>query len=65
VAFGRARDIEFHLAPEFVVGVDEGNVRFNGLAHAGVGEMFFHALPIALVGRLLAELGEVVLAWVF
>jgi hypothetical protein len=62
MALGGARDIEFHLASQLVVVVDEGHVHCNGLAHARVREVLFHTLPIAFVRQLLAKLGEVVLA---
>ena len=62
VPLGRAGNIEFHLAQQFVVVVDEGNVHFNRLTHTRIGEVLFHALPIALVRQLPAELGEVLLA---
>ena len=59
---GGAGDREFHFAQQFVVVVNESHVQCDGLAHAGLGEVFLHSLAIALVRQLLAELGEVVLA---
>jgi len=61
VGLGRPRDIEFHLTQELVIGIDEGHVDFKGLADAGSGEMFFAARTVGFVGKLLADLGEMVL----
>jgi hypothetical protein len=61
VAFGRARNIEFHLTEEFIVVINEGHSQLNGFAHAGLRKVLFDAFPIGCVGQLLANLGEVVL----
>src|SRR5216684_864715 len=34
VGFGSARNIEFDLAEQFIVVIDEGDLHFNGLPHA-------------------------------
>jgi hypothetical protein len=61
VGFGRARDIEFDLAQELIVVLDEGDIHFDGLAHAGIREVVGYAFSVGVVRQLLADLRQIVL----
>ncbi len=57
--FGGTRNRAFHLAEQFVIVIDEGDIHFNGLAHTGVREVFLYSLAMGFVRQLLADLGEI------
>src|SRR6266851_4603239 len=61
VGFGTARNVEFDFPQELVIVIDEGDIDFNGLPYAGIGEVLFHSLAIRLVRQLLPNLGQIVL----
>ena len=60
--FGRACNVEFHFAEQFIVVIDERDIDFNALTHTGIGKMLDHAISIRFVGQLLAYLRQIVLA---
>ena len=47
--FGTPGNLQFHLAEQFVIVIDEGDLNFYRLAHAGSGEVFFHSLAMGFV----------------
>ena len=44
--FGTTGNLQSHRAEQFVRVIDEGDLNFSRLAHAGIGEVFFHSLAV-------------------
>jgi hypothetical protein len=62
VLLGRLDKSQLHVVEQLIVGVNQGEIDFDMLLHGGIKAPFRHAIPIRLVGQLLPELGQVVLA---
>jgi hypothetical protein len=62
MGFSGSDDVELQLREEPVIVVDEGQVHCDALLHRGLGEALSHPVAVGLVGELLANLREVVLA---
>jgi hypothetical protein len=60
--FGRARNIEVHLAKHLVVVINERHIDFNRFADTGIREMVGHVFAVLFVRQPLADLGQIVLA---
>ena len=62
VCFDLLDDVEFEVCKELVVEVKELETDLDAFAYGGIGEVIGDSLPVCLVGDLLLELGEIVLA---
>jgi hypothetical protein len=62
VYLGRAHDDELDFGEDLLVAIDQRQVHLDGLAYRGVGEVFGDPSAVPLVGDLLAEGGQIVLA---
>jgi hypothetical protein len=62
VCFDLLDDVEFEVGKELVEEVEELEIDLAAFADGGIGEVIGESLPVRLVGDLLLELGEVVLA---
>jgi hypothetical protein len=62
VQFGRAGIVQSHFAEQLIVVIDERYIHFDGFAHAGIGKVFGNASSIRVVGQLLPDLRQIVLA---
>jgi hypothetical protein len=61
VLLRRVDDGQFHIAEQPIVAVNQGEVDLDALLDGGLKEPFRHAVPIALVGQLFPDLGQMVL----
>lgn|GEM_PF-4597694 len=59
--FGRARNLQFHFAEQFIVGINERHLHFNRFAHARIGKVICDSLSIGFVRQLFPDLRQVVL----
>ena len=62
MAFGLLDDVEFQLSQKPIVYIDELEIHLDAFLNGKAGEVIGDAVTICLVGQLLSELGEVVLA---
>ena len=62
VILGGAQDEVLELPEHLVVVGQQPEIDLNGLLDTGVSEALYHTAPVARVGELLLELGQVVLA---
>lgn len=60
VRFGTPGNRAFDRAPPLLLVSAEGDLDFNGLAHAGIGAVLLHPRAVGCVRQLLAALREVV-----
>jgi len=59
---GRLGDVELNLGEQPVVVIDQREVHLHGLTHARFVKAFGHSFAVGLIGDLLADLREVILA---
>ncbi len=62
VRLGRLHDGQLHVAEQLVIAANQGEIDFHTLLHGGIGEPLHHPSSVGLIGKLLANLWQVILA---